>query len=420
MLDATALQQLVEQQIKQEVTDHIQQSLNDAWLKSVEDRAIQFIQNRIVMEFANSSAMPELISAVKKSVKELFDSGLIPGLGQYVDYDKLKASVDESLQTLVANAINELTVDPAWLTKIETSVNQTASQRVLAKLSGTDIRPIIKEYITEVVNSLNTNVFSGIQSHSKNVELTVLDDHVVVEHQFTADNIEAVNSLIVKNLVVKGNINTDNESWNELADSISKKTFDALNEQWRKDLIKQVRDSISAQGIDFTNIKVDGEPLVDNGRLSIGVVDSNLQSVGALKTLTVLGNTKLNETVSVVKKRLGINTDDPEMALGIWDEEVSVVAGKFKNNIGYIGTGRKQGLVIGINKTPTIEINDTGLTTIKQLQVGLHRFSHGNEVPGYAGTKGDIVFNANPTVDNPVFAWQCLGGYRWKLIKAIE
>jgi len=124
--------------------------------------------------------------------------------------------------------------------------------------------------------------------------------------------------------------------------------------------------------------------------------------------------------MNVVKKRVGINTEDPEMALSLWDEEVSVVAGKFKSNIGYIGTSRKQGLVIGINKTPTIEINDAGLTAIKQLQVGVHRISHGNEVPGYAGTKGDIVFNANPTIENPVFAWQCLGGYQWKLIKAIE
>ena len=253
-----------------------------------------------------------------------------------------------------------------------------------------------------------------------NVELTILDDHVVVENQFTAKDIEAVNSLVVKNLVVKGSVNTDNESWNELANTISQKTFDALTDDWRADLVTQVRDSITAQGINFNVVKVNGDTLVDNGRLSSGIIDSQLRSVGKLNSLVVDGDTKLANTVTIANKRIGINTEDPDMALSLWDEEISISAGKYKNNIGYIGTTRKHGLTIGVNKTPSIEINDAGLTAIKQLQIGVHRISHGNEVPGYAGTKGDIVFNANPTVENPVFAWQCLGGFRWKLIKAIE
>lgn len=420
MLDTTALQQLVEQQVKQEVSTRIAQALNDAWLKTVEDNAIKFIQDRIVSKFANSSALPELVDAVKTSVKDLFASGQIPGLGQYVDYDFIKKSVNDSTQILVQQAINELTIDPAWLEKIETIINQTSSQKILAKLSGTDIKPLVKEHINDVITTLNTDIFESIKSYSKNVELTLLEDHVVVENQFTAKNIEAIDSLVVKDLIVKGTVNTNNRAWDELATTISEKAFEKINDAWRETLIQQVRNSITEQGIDFNNIKVDGELLVNNGRLSNGVKESGLQSVGTLTSLTVSGITKLSNTVNISNKRVGINTEDPEMALSLWDEEVSVIAGKFKSNIGYIGTSRKQGLVIGINKMPTIEINDTGLTAIKQLQVGLHRISHANEAPGYSGTKGDIVFNANPTIENPVFAWQCLGGYRWKLIKAVE
>ena len=420
MLDTTALQQLVEQQVKQEVSTRISQALNDAWLKNVEDNAIKFIQDRIVTKFANSSALPELVDAIKTSVKDLFASGQIPGLGQYVDYDYIKKSVDDSTQILIQQAIDELTIDPLWIEKIESSVNQTASQKILAKLSGTDIRPIVKEYVKEVVDTVNADVLTSIQSQSKKVELTLLDGHVVVEHQFTAKDIEAVDSLTVKNLIVNGTVNTNNRSWNELSNTISEKTFEKINAKWKETLIEQVRDSITKQGVDFNNVKINGEFLVNNGVLSSGVKESRLQSVGTLTSLTVSGDTKLNNTMNVVKKRVGINTEDPEMALGLWDEEVAVVAGKFKSNIGYIGTARKQGLVIGINKIPSIEINDAGLTAIKQLQVGVHRISHSNEVPGHAGTKGDIVFNANPTLENPVFAWQCLGGYKWKLIKAIE
>ena len=82
MLDTAALQQLIEQQVKQEVANRVSTALNEAWLKTVEDNAIKFIQDRIVAKFANSSALPELVDAVKTSVKDLFSSGQLPGLGQ--------------------------------------------------------------------------------------------------------------------------------------------------------------------------------------------------------------------------------------------------------------------------------------------------------------------------------------------------
>jgi hypothetical protein len=420
MLDTAALQQLVEQQVKQEVSTRVGQALNEAWLKTVEDNAIKFIQDRIVAKFANSAALPELVDAVKVSVKELFVSGHLPGLGQYVDYDDVKKSVNDSTQNTIQKALDELALDPLWIKKIETLVGQQATQKVLAKLSATDIRPIVQDYISTIITSLNTTMFKGVQSQSKNIELTVLDQHVVVENQFTAKSIEAVESLTVKNLVVKGSINTDNKSWNELANAISDKTFNKLTKDWTETLIQQVRESITSGGIDFANIKVDGELLVNNGVLSAGVKESKLTSVGTLKSLNVSGDTKLNETVNVGKQRVGINTEEPDMALSVWDEEVSISTGKYKQQVGYIGTTRKQGLVIGINRAPAIEITEAGLTTVKQLQVGFFKLSHGTEVPNYSGTKGDIVFNSNPSIENPVFAWQCLGGFKWKLIKAVE
>lgn len=420
MLDNKALQQLVEQQVKTEVSDKIQQTMTEEWLKTVEADAIKFIQDRIVAKFANSEVMPELIDAVKTSVNDLFHSGKIPGLSQYIDYGFITRAVNDTTQDLIKQTIAELTLDPVWLEKIQQVVDQHATQRVLASLSNTDIRPIIKQNIEETVANLNTSVFKGIQSNSETVELTVLDDHVVVENNFTAKDISAVNSLTVKDLVVKGSINTDNRAWQELANTVGTKAFEKLDAKWKDTLVEQVKESITNQGIDFKNVKVDGELLVSNGKLSQNITESNLRSIGTLSTLTVTGETTLNETVSVTKKRVGINTQEPDMALSVWDEEVTISAGKFKNQTGFIGTTRKQALAIGVNKIPAIEINDAGLTAIKQLQVGIHKISHGNEVPNYSGTKGDIVFNANPTIENPVFAWQCLGGFKWKLIKAVE
>jgi hypothetical protein len=170
----------------------------------------------------------------------------------------------------------------------------------------------------------------------------------------------------------------------------------------------------------FDQVKVNGQTIIDGARLTRVVTESSLQSVGTLKSLTVSGEAKFNnDTLSVLNKRLGVNTDSPEKALGVWDEEVSIVIGKHKLNQAYIGTNREQSVAIGVNREPQIEITTDGLTRIKKLQVGLHKISHSAQVPGWSGTRGDIVFNSNFGADR-VFAWVCLGSYKWQTLKSAE
>lgn len=420
MLDTTALQQLVEQQVQKEVADRVSTALDEQRIKAIEENAIKFIQDRIVSKFANSEAMPELIEAVKSSVKELFHRGQIPGLGQYVDYDFIKQSVNDKTQDLVRAAISELTIDKHWLEKIETQINQQMIQRVAATLSSTDIRSMVNQRVSEISESIVKKLIPGIQDQSNKIELSVLDDNVVVENTLTAKDITAIESVTVKNLVVKGSINTDNQSWKALSDSISKTTLDKLSDEWKQTLIQQVAQAIKDQGIEFDSVTIDGTKIFDGNTLNSKITESNLQKVGKLKDLVVLGETSLNDTFNVVSKRIGVNTASPEMALSVWDEEVAVIAGKFKENTAYIGTSRKQPLTIGINKKPAIEITDDGLTIINQLQVGIQKVNYASEVPNYAGTKGDIVFNNTPSINSDVFAWQCLGGFKWKVIRVIQ
>lgn len=116
---------------------------------------------------------------------------------------------------------------------------------------------------------------------------------------------------------------------------------------------------------------------------------------------------------------MGINTEQPDAALNVWDEEVSVSAGKYKSHEAYFGTNRDQALNIGVNRTPQITLGIDGVTGINKLRVAQYSISHGTTVPGYAGTKGDIVFNADPK-PNSAFAWVCIGGHNWKVLKAAE
>ena len=111
-----------------------------------------------------------------------------------------------------------------------------------------------------------------------------------------------------------------------------------------------MRSAITTHGIDFEKVKIDGELLVSGNTLSSKITESKLQTVGQLHNLNVKGEASIFDTVVVKNHRLGINTHAPEMALSIWDEEVSVVIGKNKDKQAYIGTNRDQSLVLGTNR----------------------------------------------------------------------
>jgi hypothetical protein len=426
MLDPKVVTKLVEDQIAATVNAQVLEVLaSDAWLADIEQKVIQYAQNIIVKKFANSAAVPEILSAVKDSVGELFQSGQVPGIEQYVDQQLLRQVIDQSVQQMVQSALDQMVQDTVWLSKIENTVNQVMVQRTVAGLTALDINSVIHNRVDETMEKISKTVVeqlstTGIQDLANNCELSVLDGHVVVENKLTAKLLDVVDSISVSNLAVTGSINTDNQAWNTLSDNITEKTLDKLSESWRNMLVQQVSEQIQQNGIDFDQVNIDGHSLIAGGRLAHSITESSLKSVGILHNLQVAGEATINDTVNVKKKRLGINTHEPEMALSVWDEEVSILAGKIKDKSAYIGTGRAQSLNIGVNRSPAIEIDVDGLTAIKQLRVGVHRLSHGTEVPNYSGTKGDIVFNANPSINNNVFAWQCLGGFKWKIIRSVE
>jgi hypothetical protein len=116
---------------------------------------------------------------------------------------------------------------------------------------------------------------------------------------------------------------------------------------------------------------------------------------------------------------VGINTADPEMALSVWDEEVTLVAGKLRQNHAFLGTARQQTLSLGVNRKAWLDIDTDGLVTVKNFRIDRHRISFATQVPGYSGTRGDIVFNSDPTDGQP-FAWVCLGAFRWQPLKAVQ
>jgi hypothetical protein len=341
-----------------------------------------------------------------------------------LDSDIIQRMVEQAVEENILSVVENLSNDPVWLEKVERMINQAVVQRTVAKIAATDINTVIHQRVDENLENVHKKFMqnfssNGISDQASAIQLTVLDEHVVVENQLVAKDLKIVGNTQVKDLTVTGSINTDNESWNVLAEEISRRTLKQLDASWQDKLVAQVAEQIQQQGIDFDNVKIQGQPLLSGNTLSNAITDSNLQKLGHLRDLTVKGEAHINETVSVVRSRLGVNTATPESAFSVWDEEVAVIIGKHKAKQAYIGTSRDQGLMLGVNREPQIEIDSAGLTRIKKLQVGLHKISHDTQVPGWSGTRGDIVFNASPGPDR-VFAWVCLGAHKWQTIKSAE
>ena len=252
MLEDLSINALIEQQIKTVVEEKIQNILSQPeWIDNLEQRIIKYAQDRIVGRFANISTVPDLINTVQGSVKQLFDQGQVPGLETYVDSDKITQSIDNGIQDLVNTAIDTLVVDPVWQNKIERSVNQLMTARLGDQLATIDLNSLIVSHIDSGIDRWQDRLkkdFStaGIIDQSTTLQLTVMDDVVVVESDFVSGSAEIQNdikingSTITKNLVVTGSINVDNRAWGELSDYISNKTLANITEQWRNKLVDEV------------------------------------------------------------------------------------------------------------------------------------------------------------------------------------
>jgi hypothetical protein len=425
MFNTAELAQIVQKQIEQSINTQVAEVLtDDAWLQSVEEKVMSYAQTQVVRRIFAAETPPEILNAVRTSVTELFRNGHIPGADTYINADIVAQAIEQSAQNSVDHIVESLSKDNAWMEKIEQQINQAVVRRTVAAIGSMDINSIVRERVDENMQHIKTSLLenfasTGIQDQATVCQLTVMDDTTVVENKLTAKDVDIVGSAVINDLIVKGSINTDNRSWNALSEQISEKTLNKITDEWIQGLVAQVTKQIQDQGINFDTVNVGGEALVNGASLTSKITETNIEKLGVLRTLHVAGEAQINNTVNVLNKRVGVNTDSPEMALSVWDEEVSVVIGKYKSQQAYIGTNRDQGVTIGVNRAPLIELDTDGLTTVKKLRVGLHRISHEIQVPGYAGTRGDLVFNSSPDAEaNGVFAWVCLGGHKWKTLRS--
>jgi len=417
MLDQKAITEVIEEQIHIKVQEEMELLLKDnSWSTVVEEHLKRFAQDRVAAKFASAEYLPTILKTIDESVKRLFDDGKIDDFIGLVDEHKLNQLVDDKVSPIIDEYIEKQFGDPDWLTKIQSISNHSAMVRAEKELAKLDI----DSKISQMIDVKLDNKIKSIEDKATSPQLTILDDIVVNEHEFVTDSITVISdatinkSLTVNDLIIRGRVNTDNSSWSELSNKIKEETVDSVRDDLTDIITNSVLTTVQKKGIQLKDIKIGKEKLIDDGMLSSAITKSSLERVGLLQGLTVIGSTSLNETVTVSRGKLGINTDTPSSALDIWDGEVQITLGKKQKDTGYIGLNRKGTLEIGTDNN-AITIDPEGKTKINKLMIGRNNISWSSELPGFSGQKGDIVFNMDPDTNNEI-GWQCLGQFLWRKI----
>lgn len=342
-----------------------------------------------------------------------------------IDQENLSKLIEQQVTTAIAAEIQRLLESPQYIEKIGAEISAIINRRISVAMSTINVADIIEQRTQQTLQinrQAAMDIFPGIQDASDTKQLTLLPGVVVVENDLAAKNLEVVDHARLTNLSVHGDltltgsINTDNDSWNDLANIIAQRALTTMRDTWQMEMKSSIVNDIQQNGIDITSATIEGEPLVINGQLNFAITESRLQQLGDLRELTVNGPLTAGCLYST-SRRLGVNTQEPEMAVSVWDEEVSIGIGKTQQNTAFVGTTRSQDLSIGANGRGDITISKDGITTIKKLYVGKNQIGHATEVPNWSGTKGDIIINTNYSPGD-AFAWICLGAFRWQTLKA--
>lgn len=246
---------------------------------------------------------------------------------------------------------------------------------------------------------------TGIQDYASKLQLTILDDASIFENRLVAKSLD-----ITEDLNIRGKINT------EFTDNMVTEILTKVNSQYTDGTFDQYCDRVILRltelGIPASQIRVNGKELVVGETLSPSILESNLQRVGALKKLIVVGESLLDETVYVSTNRIGINTKQPERAFDLWDQEVQIVAGKRMKDVALFGTLRSQKMVLSSGNKDNLVLNPDGSITVNSLILGKVNHSSAAERPVDNRPAGQVVWNETPNIGSPI-GWVSLGGARW-------
>jgi hypothetical protein len=422
----------------EETSNTFVKQLTDNFLSTVVSQVHEQAVNAVQQQIENIN----IVSLFEKEIA----ANVLPAFTAQVQ-NKIINEVTERVKTLNLDNIVNKHILANVMPRLETYGRDLATREINAKLASVNTADIIVQQTNNTVKSvLKTAEYpdqsipgrainstglvlsgdniqggiikkfesTGIQDSATDCQVTILDAATVFENKLVAAGLEiAGDAVFLGNIHVAGEIPEDSA----FVKRISGLVANAFNKEYSDgnfdNYCERTINLIKTTGLASAHVKAaDGSSLAEGIKLSDHITRSNLQTVGPLKELQVIGETSLDDTVYVSNKRMGVNTLDPERTLDLWDHEVQIIAGKRMQDTAVIGTIRNQNLILTANNKDQLTLNVDGSVTVKTLNIGKTAHSSSNRRPTDNRPIATIVWNESPVIGSPV-GWISLGGARW-------
>lgn len=254
---------------------------------------------------------------------------------------------------------------------------------------------------------------TGIQDLSDNVQLTLLNEAVVIENNVVTLGLQVKGTTVLEgDLVIHGNVPPESQFYSSLISNAVDGVKQSMDQEFFGDYASVIFERIREQGLDLNRITLNGTEVITGNKLNYGITDTNITRVGMIKDLQTQGESYLSEVLYAGKNKIGINTLEPAYSLSIWDQEVEVGIGKRSRDTGWIGTGRRQDLIVSANNQDNLILKQDGSVEVQRLQVNKVSLISSAGTPSTAEPKGTVAFNENPAPGQPI-GWVSLGNGSW-------
>ena len=254
---------------------------------------------------------------------------------------------------------------------------------------------------------------AGIEDKSTQVQMTLLDEGVVIENKIVSLGLEVKGQTVIEgDLHIKGDVPMEGPFFQRIIQNTVTATRQAIDADLFEAYNNSIFERIREHGLDLSKITLNGTAVIDGNRLNPGVTDSNINKLGMVKDLQTTGEALLSQTLYVGNRRVGVNTIEPAQALSVWDEEVEIGFSKRRRDVAWLGTPREQSLIMSANKHDNLVLNYDGSVSIQKLYLNNVELGTSDGTPKDSAIKGAIRFNNNPVPGGPA-GWISLGGGAW-------
>ena len=381
--------QQVQQQSQEVIVNAVNQRIDSIINSNYISNAIEDRINKAVVEFRPD--MESINSTMQTVVSQLTDN--------------VTSDLNIRVNKMVGDRVNEMDINSFIANRIDSKLENINTQFTFPDKS-INLESVDITNIQISGNSVSGGVIknfgsTGIDDKASVCQVTILDQGTVFENSLYAPRIEVKGGATIDgDLEILGSI-VNNGAYQRIVRDSANDAKTAITDEVLTQHQNLIFERIQNEGLDLSKVTFGGRVLVDGDRL-VGVVNSQLRTVGVLQDLQTSGECYLSDTLYSAGRRVGINTMDPKSALSIWDEEVEIGFSKTRQNVGRIATERENDLVLGSNNKDNITLQSDGSVIIPMLQINNMMFTSSVTPPSYSAQRGTVVFNENPSVGGPL------------------